>query len=229
MLLPYLEQDNIYARINFNKDIADPSNAVARTTSMPVFLCPSDNGDRTFFGPSPAAAPVLVAHSNYAGIFGNPEITPDPGFLLPASTNPERSIAHRGMFYRNTAISTDVTDGTSNTLFVGERCSNLAYATWTGAVTGSQVPPRNPDPYGWGPEGRQFWFSVTPGTIRTSRPTRPTARSITSMTSGVGIPRAPIFSWSTAPCGRSTTQSIRRSGGHSGQGPAARVSTSGDY
>ena len=47
----------------------------------------------------------------------------------------------------------DVTDGTSNTIFVGERSSNLAYATWTGAVTGGQVPPRVPDPYSYGPEG----------------------------------------------------------------------------
>jgi prepilin-type processing-associated H-X9-DG protein len=47
----------------------------------------------------------------------------------------------------------DVTDGTSNTLFVGERSSVLAYATWAGAVTGGQVPPRNPNPYGWPPEG----------------------------------------------------------------------------
>ena len=25
--------------------------------------------------------PVLVAHGNYVGVFGNPEITRDPGFL----------------------------------------------------------------------------------------------------------------------------------------------------
>ena len=47
----------------------------------------------------------------------------------------------------------DVTDGTSNTLFVGERSTNLAYPTWTGAVTGGQVPAHIPDPYNYGPEG----------------------------------------------------------------------------
>ena len=68
--------------------------------------------------------------------------------------DPARSVVHRGMFYRNVALKmANVTDGTSNTLFVGERSSNLAYATWTGAVTGGQVPPVAPNPYGWPPEG----------------------------------------------------------------------------
>ncbi len=92
-----------------------------------------------------------MAHGDYVGVFGNPEITPDPGFL---STAPDRAITHRGMFCRNTAVRLrDVTDGTSNTIFVGERTSDLAYVTWTGAVTGGQVPPDPINPYGYGPEG----------------------------------------------------------------------------
>ena len=79
--------------------------------SLPVFLCPSDGGDLTFkvdsLGDStPYSNPVIdangdpvqVAHSNYVGMFGNPEITVDPGFLL---SDPDRDVTHRGMFYRN--------------------------------------------------------------------------------------------------------------------------------
>ncbi len=63
---------------------------------------------------------MVVAHSDYVGLFGNPEITLDPGFLLPVSTNPERSPAHQGMFYRNSHVKiADVTDGTSQTTFCG--------------------------------------------------------------------------------------------------------------
>ncbi len=164
-LLPYLEQGNLYNQIQFTRDIKDPVNAAVRQTVLPVYLCPSDGGNRTFTVDAlndPTAdystplrdangAPVVVAHGNYVGIFGNPEITPDPGYLLP---DPDRGVARRGMFYRNSKVRfADVTDGTSNTLFVGERSSNLAYATWTGAVTGGQVPPKMPDTFGFGPEG----------------------------------------------------------------------------
>jgi prepilin-type N-terminal cleavage/methylation domain-containing protein/prepilin-type processing-associated H-X9-DG protein len=165
LVLPYLEQDNLYRQIRFDRDIADPANTSVRMVSLPIFLCPSDGGDATFTvdllnDPTPTYStplrdvngnPVQVAHANYVGIFGNPEITVDPGYLV---SDPDRSVLHRGMFYRNSKVRiADVTDGTSNTLFVGERSSNLAYATWAGAVTGGQVPPKLPDRLGFGPEG----------------------------------------------------------------------------
>ncbi len=166
LLLPYLEQDNLYRQINFALDIRHPANAAARTVRLPVYLCPSDPGREIFTvdlrnDPMPdystpltdaGGNPVQVAHSNYVGVFGSPEITPDPGFLLAAA--PARGPARQGMFFRNSRVRiTDVTDGTSSTLFVGERSSNLASAAWAGAVTGGQVPPRQPDRFGYGPEG----------------------------------------------------------------------------
>jgi prepilin-type N-terminal cleavage/methylation domain-containing protein/prepilin-type processing-associated H-X9-DG protein len=163
-ILPYLEQDNLYRQIDLTRDISDPVNKAARLTSLSVFLCPSDPGQKLFtvdrLGDSPPytnplldanGQPVQVAHANYVGVFGNPEITPDPGYLDPDA---ERGIQYRGLLYRNSKLTfADVTDGTSNTVFVGERSSNLANATWTGAVTGGQVPARIPDPFGFGPEG----------------------------------------------------------------------------
>jgi prepilin-type N-terminal cleavage/methylation domain-containing protein/prepilin-type processing-associated H-X9-DG protein len=164
-LLNDLEQGNLLNQIDLSRDIKDPVNAPFRVQSLKVFLCPSDSANPTFTvdllndsAPDFSTPlldgngnPVIVAHSNYVGIFGNPEITVDPGYLLP---NPERSPSHRGMFYRNSKVRiADVTDGTSNTLFVGERSANLAYATWTGSVTGGQVPPRLPNLSGRGPEG----------------------------------------------------------------------------
>jgi prepilin-type N-terminal cleavage/methylation domain-containing protein/prepilin-type processing-associated H-X9-DG protein len=164
-LLPYLEQENLSRQIDYSKDITDPANAGVRMTRLSIFLCPSDGGNQTFpvnargdSSPNYTTPlrdvngnPVEVAHSNYVGIFGQPEITPDPGYL---SSDPNRAMAYRGLFYRNShARIADVLDGTSNTLCVGERSSNLAYCTWTGAVTGGQVPPVLSNPFGYGPEG----------------------------------------------------------------------------
>ena len=182
-ILPFIEQQTTYSQINLSKDITDPANATVRMTTLGVFLCPSDGGKSTFTvqslgGSSPLTGsdgqPVQVAHGDYVGVFGNPEITPDPGFL---STAPERAITHRGMFCRNTAVRLrDVTDGTSNTIFVGERTSDLAYVTWTGAVTGGQVPRTRSIPTATGRRCSRCWSWAIPAMPRTCRPIRPTAK-----------------------------------------------------
>jgi prepilin-type N-terminal cleavage/methylation domain-containing protein/prepilin-type processing-associated H-X9-DG protein len=167
-VLPFLEQGNMHSQIRFDKNITDPLNAVVRVTTLPVFLCPSDPGEKTF---NVSVANVTVGHCNYVGMFGAPEISPDPGFL---STDPEYEMVHRGMFCRNAAVRiAEVKDGTSNTIFLGERSSKLAYATWTGAVTGGQVPPRSPNPYGYDAEESPVLILGHTGTIEDSPPHTP--------------------------------------------------------
>ena len=162
-LLPFLEQDNLYRQIDLTRDITDPVHAAVRTTVLKVFLCPSD-GARTTFAVNqlgdaePYTTPLTVggvridvARGNYVGVFGQPEVAPDPGFL---STDPDRGAHRRGVFYRNSRTRfADILDGTSNTACVGERCTQLAYTTWVGSVTGGQTPPAKvPNPYGYGAE-----------------------------------------------------------------------------
>lgn len=135
-LLQDLEQGNLHEHIDFTKEISDSANAAARMESLKVFLCPSDQHIGTF---AVADVGISVAHANYVAMFGTDEVCEDPD-------------AGNGIFYRNSRISVlDITDGTSNTLMVGERSSNLALATWSGAVTGASVPPRRPSSLG--PEG----------------------------------------------------------------------------
>src|SRR5438874_6298175 len=46
LLLPYIEQDNIYRRIQLGIDIVDPIHRDVRMTSVPIYLCPSDPGNQ---------------------------------------------------------------------------------------------------------------------------------------------------------------------------------------
>jgi prepilin-type N-terminal cleavage/methylation domain-containing protein len=134
-LLPYLEQDNLFRQIDFTKDIADPVHAQVRVQSLKVFLCPSDSPPKpTFTVVADGGSPICdVAFANYVGMGGTFEVT---GF--PDTNN--------GVLYRNSKTRVgDVTDGTSNTLFVIERESKRSpMTTWVGAVTNSVNPPLNP-------------------------------------------------------------------------------------
>jgi prepilin-type N-terminal cleavage/methylation domain-containing protein/prepilin-type processing-associated H-X9-DG protein len=126
-LLPYIEQGNLYNRLNpgvntlpqvFQNDLA------ALQTSIPTYLCPSDNAtalplndNRPFTQMIPGQT-VLIALSNYvcctgnaggSGVFQGAAVIANPLGLTPP-------VAH--------SIS-DITDGTSNTFAVGERCTRL--------------------------------------------------------------------------------------------------------
>lgn len=125
-LLNDIEQDNLRRQIDFTKDIRDLANASARVQSLKLYLCPSDERINRFSVMDADGQPLVeVAHGNYVALFGNNEIEENPG-------------AGNGVFFRNSRIRfSDITDGLSNTLFIGERSSNLAKATWVGSVTGA--------------------------------------------------------------------------------------------
>jgi type II secretory pathway pseudopilin PulG len=125
-LLPYIEQNPVYDRIDFNLPIEDDKNSLAIQTMIKVYLCPSDIVPEAAF-PVPDAfgnSIVVAAPSSYAACVGGDEsdTTGADGF---------------GVFYRNsrTRIS-DITDGTSTTLLIGERAFANANGIWAGAISG---------------------------------------------------------------------------------------------
>jgi prepilin-type N-terminal cleavage/methylation domain-containing protein/prepilin-type processing-associated H-X9-DG protein len=133
-LLPYVEQDNLSQTIRFDLSIADPRNARARVTPVPVFLCPSDAAQPTWTATvpgedwkSPGAAICDVAAANYLGM-GSSEDADDKEFDW------------NGVLYPNSRVRlTDITDGTSQTLAASERLQRHGQVTWAGAVPGAGV------------------------------------------------------------------------------------------
>jgi prepilin-type N-terminal cleavage/methylation domain-containing protein/prepilin-type processing-associated H-X9-DG protein len=135
-LLDDLEQGNLRQRIRFDLQISDPANAQVRVTSIPVFICPSEVQSGTFSVVDASGNPICdVARGSYTAMNG----------VLGVSSD---AFDNNGAFLRNRKIRiADITDGLSNTLFVGERCTNMASTTWTGAVTNGVVPAqRYPNP-----------------------------------------------------------------------------------
>jgi prepilin-type N-terminal cleavage/methylation domain-containing protein/prepilin-type processing-associated H-X9-DG protein len=140
MTLPQLEQAPLFSALNFNLAIETPANATVRLASVGIFLCPSDTTasaywavQRDFATGAPLRQICQVAPSNYVGMYGIGE--PGP--------------AGNGVFFRNSAIAIrDVTDGTAQTIFVGERSHRLGEATWVGSVTDAIMYPTDDDNIG---------------------------------------------------------------------------------
>ena len=99
-ILPYVDQGPLYASYQFNRPFSDAANQTFVLRTIPGFLCPSH----------PSRDPVgnLWGQNHYAGNAGSVSGTND-GFLYPLSS---------------VQIS-DITDGTSQTLAVGELAYDL--------------------------------------------------------------------------------------------------------
>ena len=143
-ILPYLGENPLYNSINFNLSVAFPQNNTCSLTALTVYLCPSDFGPSTipvYADPPDPANPGLyndsnivdtLSRGNYVGMWGLGEICANSGASdLPNNGGLGPAGQHAGIFYRNSATRiAAITDGTSNTIMVGERSHNLSYVTW---------------------------------------------------------------------------------------------------
>lgn len=116
-ILPYIEQSVTYRHIDFDAGVYDDKNAEVRRVNISVLHCPSDySEDRS------------IGHSNYAGCHHDVEAPID--------------VSNHGIFFLNSAIRySQILDGTTNTLFLGEKV--LADKNDLGWMSGTRATLRN--------------------------------------------------------------------------------------
>jgi prepilin-type processing-associated H-X9-DG protein len=144
-LMPYMDQGLLaeaagYGQMNMSQALLDPLRRAAMQRGVPVFRCPSDT--------APTLNPIFkietyeLATSNYVASngsysfrshLGNPRVDNsvntgfNNGMFAENSNNPNYQ---GGTGYRRVR---DITDGTSNTMAIGERCFQVGIADYAAA------------------------------------------------------------------------------------------------
>lgn len=91
-ILPFIEQNNVYRRFDFNHSVYHPSNSTAGSAVIATFHCPSN----------PSRGPI-----QYAGCHHHVDAPID--------------VNNRGVLYLNSRVSyDDITDGPAYTILLGE-------------------------------------------------------------------------------------------------------------
>jgi prepilin-type N-terminal cleavage/methylation domain-containing protein len=133
-LLPFLEETALHKTIRFDLPITAAENKAARETPVAVFVDPGDTAARlidiTDSGtpPSPANTPTVLTQAavcSYAASLGTLSYEQQP---------------FTGVFHRNSKIRfTEISDGLSKTIGIGERMSRHTRSSWVGVVPGQEL------------------------------------------------------------------------------------------
>jgi prepilin-type N-terminal cleavage/methylation domain-containing protein/prepilin-type processing-associated H-X9-DG protein len=162
LILPHLEQDALYRSLRLDLPCWATENAKFVRSKIPAFLCPASPGPSDGFAMhrytgvnddpqdvGPFAPTIFFGHSHYATSAGQNGPWNRPraytyDYTSPCYVNGAPDIIN-GPFYRNSRTRiADVTDGMSNTVFVGESDSVVTNKTWVGVVPWSCTPPQTP-------------------------------------------------------------------------------------
>jgi prepilin-type N-terminal cleavage/methylation domain-containing protein/prepilin-type processing-associated H-X9-DG protein len=126
-LLPYMEQSSLYRAFDFRYGAEDPVNQTARMSWISSLLCPSDaSAGRNFLARVNPANGVEPGRTSYAACHHEVEAPIDED--------------NHGVFFLNSHVRViDVTDGLSQTIFVGE----VPWRLSPGWVSGTRATLRN--------------------------------------------------------------------------------------
>jgi type II secretory pathway pseudopilin PulG len=113
-ILPYIEQRNAYEQVDFSSSVYGPKNAAVRAMRIESLRCPSD----------PTNNPQA---SNYAACHHDVE--------APIASD------NHGVFFLNSRVRfSDILDGSSNTIFLGEKLVEAGDLGW---MSGTRATLRN--------------------------------------------------------------------------------------
>ncbi|MFN3193337.1 MAG: DUF1559 domain-containing protein [Aureliella sp.] len=115
MILPQLEQNNLYQQFDPRVPIWAPINLIPRERHLSVYLCPSDSySDGAYVIRDASTTPVeQYAAGTYAANWGP---------STPAINLDDTPLRSEGVFFRNSRINVaSISDGLSNTFAIGER------------------------------------------------------------------------------------------------------------
>ena len=134
-LLPNIDQAPLYNSLNMNLSCWSPVNSTFVTTGINVYLCP------TAVNPGATVNVEDVSHKTLI-VFGRTNYVHNVGWndlwSGGASVAQDYGAAANGAMFRDSSVRfSDVIDGLSNTVFVGERSPNLSDAVWPGVMPGS--------------------------------------------------------------------------------------------
>jgi prepilin-type N-terminal cleavage/methylation domain-containing protein/prepilin-type processing-associated H-X9-DG protein len=189
LMAPYLEQQVLTNSLNFSLLIADPTNRTTRETRIATYVCPSDtaptNASMYDCGNPPVAGnipqPVLdnLGPNSYVGCLGGANSGYPTSLVGCYEYQP-----FNGIFHRNSRVRiAEITDGTSNTVGIGERDDYFVTTNWVGVIPGAEAiynPQRGLGCNNWRPpliavlaHGRQFTVNApnaSPGAFQSQHP-----------------------------------------------------------
>ncbi len=146
MILPQLDQEDLFSSINFRAPILDESNVMAQRTGPAIYRCPSDPApdECTFLTADASGVLATLPRANYVGNFGSGSVAYCQNLVgLGTQCDAGSNKGESGIFYHNSGVKfASILDGTSHTILVSERAAKQDAtsgncATWVGVVPGA--------------------------------------------------------------------------------------------
>jgi prepilin-type processing-associated H-X9-DG protein len=166
LILPYIEQQNVYNSGHWNFSVADPLNlpppwgpSPAGATQIKIYMCPSAptrtvNYEAYFVSlGAPDAGPMILGYTDYGVVHGlssaftsacAPASPADNGSAQGVGVMGVRGVLTNGTMTTGRISIPQITDGTSNTLLVGEDAGRQQVYAMNIPVT-----PNGPGQVGW--------------------------------------------------------------------------------